>query len=777
MLPGSSRCSATIDKHSSSATSVLYTPASVCCRWHRQLEVFKTEDGPQLAKAALHPSSTRFLTTNMETPGGEGRPSNPSQPRETSQQLQSYVAWVNSQLRKKPAVKPVQDLRRDLRDGVVLASLIEVVAGEKLNGVEVMPSNPQAMKENVEKVLQFVASKRIRMHQTSAKDIVDGNLKCIMRLILALAAHFKPGSSKIASSSTVEKNSGGTGMSSARHRPRSAMAVAQDAVAALADVRQDVSRLGRDVFQHRQRNSSLDEGIERPHWSVRALVQQYEGQQSGPSESPSSSLTSPSPINSAKSESCTTPSEEKAGFDIGREEEDGEEKAGTRAETWSRAFPELDHRRVVSLAEENGSRLPTEWSPKCPAPSLETSWEDHLLEQQDHLEKEMEEAKKMISGLQALLLNGSLPEDEQERSLVLCEEEACPEEQLVIIRSRLDQSLEENQDLKKELQKYKQESRNLQGVKDALQQRLAQQDTLMLQIKQELLRANMEKEELHSQNADLQRKVEERNRLLAEHKKELSQKDRHLHQHQAKMEEMLRQLSEAGYQQAELERELEHKEVLLARCLKKDMEEVIVYSNHSCQSNGSLQTVGKGTASAAHRGTSDLQLVREALRSLRNSFSGHDPQHHTIDSLEQGISSLMERLHRMEMQKRQEKRVRGKSPAGHAVNEYRESWPSNSKLPHSHSTPAVSSSACTKVLYFTDRSLTPFMVSIPKRLGEVTLRDFKAAIDRDGTHRYHFKALDPEFGTVKEEVFHDDDLIPGWEGKIVAWVEEDHGEN
>ena len=42
--------------------------------------------------------------------------------------------------------------------------------------------------------------------------------------------------------------------------------------------------------------------------------------------------------------------------------------------------------------------------------------------------------------------------------------------------------------------------------------------------------------------------------------------------------------------------------------------------------------------------TSDLQLVRDALRSLRNSFSGHDPQHHTIDSLEQGISSLMERL-------------------------------------------------------------------------------------------------------------------------------------
>lgn len=240
---------------------------------------------------------------------------------------------------------------------------------------------------------------------------------------------------------------------------------------------------------------------------------------------------------------------------------------------------------------------------------------------------------------------------------------------------------------------------------------------------------------------------------------------------------MLRQLSEASYQQVDLERELEHKEALLAHCMKREAEEVMPYSSHNAQSNGFLQTAGKGAAPTAHRGTNDLQLVRDALRSLRNSFSGHDPQHHTIDSLEQGISSLMERLHRMETQKRQERRIRGKSPASRATNECRGSWPPNSKLPHSHSTPVMSTSACTKVLYFTDRSLTPFMVNIPKRLGEVTLKDFKVAIDREGTHRYHFKALDPEFGTVKEEVFHDDDIIPGWEGKIVAWVEEDHGEN
>ncbi|XP_029878401.1 dixin isoform X2 [Aquila chrysaetos chrysaetos] len=682
-------------------------------------------------------------------------PRHTPQPAASSQQLQAYVAWVNSQLKKKPTIKPVQDLRQDLRDGVILALLIEIVAGEKLNGIQVHPTSQQEKRENVEKVLQFVASKKIRMHQTSAKDIVDGNLKSIMRLILALAAHFKPGSGRAMNHSPAGMVGKSSSASPASHRPCSAAAVAQGAVAALADVRQDVSQSGRDVFRHRQRNSSMDEEIENPYWSVRALVQQYEGQQNMPLESHSSSLTSPSPIHSAKSESTVAPSEEKERLVIIHTEE-----TETKPKT-----------------EETESHFQPEWQPGNPGSYLENSWEEQLLEQQDHLEKEMEEAKKMISGLQALLLNGSLPEDEQEGSFELCEHGACPEEQLIIIRSRLDQSVEENQDLKKELLKYKQEARNLQGIKDALQQRLIQQDASVLQLKQELLRANMDKEELHNQNVDLQRKVEERNRLLAEYKKELCQKDRHLQQHQAKLDEMLRQLSEANYQQVDLERELEHKEALLAHCMKREAEEVMAYTGHSAQSNGFLQTAGKGAAPAAHRGTNDLQLVRDALRSLRNSFSGHDPQHHTIDSLEQGISSLMERLYRMEAQNRQERRIRGKSPASRATNECRNSWPPKSKLPHSHSTPVMSTSACTKVLYFTDRSLTPFMVNIPKRLGEVTLKDFKEAIDREGTHRYHFKALDPEFGTVKEEVFHDDDIIPGWEGKIVAWVEEDHGEN
>lgn len=41
----------------------------------------------------------------------------------------------------------------------------------------------------------------------------------------------------------------------------------------------------------------------------------------------------------------------------------------------------------------------------------------------------------------------------------------------------------------------------------------------------------------------------------------------------------------------------------------------------------------------------EVQLLRDSLRSLRNNFRDHDPQHHTLDTLEQGIVSLIDRLH------------------------------------------------------------------------------------------------------------------------------------
>ncbi|XP_030638367.1 dixin-A [Chanos chanos] len=652
------------------------------------------------------------------------------------QQLAAYVSWVNTQLKKKPNIKPVSDLRQDLRDGVVLAHLVEIVAGELLEGIHYAPRDSQERRANVEKVLQFVMSKRIRMPQTSARDIVDGNLKSAMRLILALAAHFKP------STSGNHRAVDGVGRScagaTASHRPNSTMAMAQNAAAALAAARQDAFHSGRTVHQLRQEWNSLGPGTDvdagNQGWSVRALVQQYEGQRvtEEDSETRTSSLSSSSHTHSPKD--SISLNDDKDGL-----------VDGQVAETSIKS---------ASLGHDE--------------PSSCYSWEDQLCEQQEQLEREMQEAKRMVSSLQALLLHGSLPEDEQEASLSLGEDMENAEQQLIVIRSRLDQSMEESQDLKKELLKFKQDARNLQAVKDALQQRMAVQEASVLQLKQELLRDSMARDELAGQNAELQRKLEDRNRLLSEYKKELGQKDRLLQQQQLKLDEALRKLAESNNQLAGLKRELEHKESLVQDLMHPELEEF-----HGSQNNGYAHP---GRNSHTRKGGEELQIVRDALRSLRNSFGGHDPQHHTLDTLEQGVASLVDHLHALERSHRHERKVRAKPPGHKGTHPDWDSWPPSTKMVHSHSSPALNSSASTKVLYFTDRSLTPFMINIPKRLGEVTLRDFKAAMDREGNFRYHFKALDPEFGTVKEEVLQDDAVVPGWEGKIVAWVEEDHGE-
>lgn len=54
----------------------------------------------------------------------------------------------------------MKDLRRELQDGVVLVELIEIVANEKIPGTHPKPANSAEMKENIERVLQFMRSSK-----------------------------------------------------------------------------------------------------------------------------------------------------------------------------------------------------------------------------------------------------------------------------------------------------------------------------------------------------------------------------------------------------------------------------------------------------------------------------------------------------------------------------------------------------------------------------------------------------------------------------------------
>ncbi|RUS78225.1 hypothetical protein EGW08_014039 [Elysia chlorotica] len=113
------------------------------------------------------------------------------------------------------------------------------------------------------------------------------------------------------------------------------------------------------------------------------------------------------------------------------------------------------------------------------------------------------------------------------------------------------------------------------------------------------------------------------------------------------------------------------------------------------------------------------------------------------------------------------------STAAHTLNRAR---PLNSQVPRPKSyVMGTVTEGQTTVLYHTPQVEKPSTCLIHKKLGEIRLRDFKSAVGESNLYHYYFKAYDPEYGQVKEEVFQDDDILPGYEGKIVAWLEEEGG--
>lgn len=129
-----------------------------------------------------------YTTPSRQSTNEQAQTEQPTNPI----QVKNYINWVNTHLKKRPGVKLIENLQTDMRDGVALIHLIEVISGNVLADVNLNPKTNADYKDNIDKVLRFMHHNSIKMHQTTTKDIVDGVLKPTMRLILSLAAHFKP---------------------------------------------------------------------------------------------------------------------------------------------------------------------------------------------------------------------------------------------------------------------------------------------------------------------------------------------------------------------------------------------------------------------------------------------------------------------------------------------------------------------------------------------------------------------------------------------------------
>lgn len=69
---------------------------------------------------------------------------------------------------------------------------IWIAADKEVRGVDPTARSLQMKRDNFERILSFLASQKVRTSTVTSRDLASGNLKSLMRLILALASHYKP---------------------------------------------------------------------------------------------------------------------------------------------------------------------------------------------------------------------------------------------------------------------------------------------------------------------------------------------------------------------------------------------------------------------------------------------------------------------------------------------------------------------------------------------------------------------------------------------------------
>jgi len=103
------------------------------------------------------------------------------------QQKKTFTAWCNSHLRK--AGTQIENIEEDFRNGLKLMLLLEVISGEQLPKPDRGKMRFHKI-ANVNKALQFIESKGVKLVSIGAEEIVDGNLKMTLGMIWTIILRF-----------------------------------------------------------------------------------------------------------------------------------------------------------------------------------------------------------------------------------------------------------------------------------------------------------------------------------------------------------------------------------------------------------------------------------------------------------------------------------------------------------------------------------------------------------------------------------------------------------
>jgi hypothetical protein len=121
----------------------------------------------------------RYLKSGRRGQGRRGR------------QIEEYVTWINSHLKKKPGTPPISDLK-SLLDGTTLVNLVEILSQRKIARVEREPASEASRMNNVETVIAFLKDENVNLPEPALKDLNECDVKGLLKIVLSIAEHYNP---------------------------------------------------------------------------------------------------------------------------------------------------------------------------------------------------------------------------------------------------------------------------------------------------------------------------------------------------------------------------------------------------------------------------------------------------------------------------------------------------------------------------------------------------------------------------------------------------------
>nr|XP_054924063.1 neuron navigator 3-like [Dermacentor andersoni] len=100
-----------------------------------------------------------------------------------------YTDWANHYLERSRYKRYIQDLQSDITDGVLLADVIDAVAGVKVPDINRKPKTNDQMVNNISACLTHLRSIGVTFDGVTSKEIREGNLKAILGLFFSLSRY------------------------------------------------------------------------------------------------------------------------------------------------------------------------------------------------------------------------------------------------------------------------------------------------------------------------------------------------------------------------------------------------------------------------------------------------------------------------------------------------------------------------------------------------------------------------------------------------------------